>query len=544
MPRCSSAYRAARGKSLPTTPTTCTGWRMDPATLKNTAEPPSASAVSPNGVATESRATDPTTKSDTLHPVRGADAHEREAVRQHLTYGASQHEPRRLLRLAEHAVLVIPRVDDPGQPLEVACDAVRLERGGGARHEARKVGELLQQEQLFRLVQRREMHTVRRGGLGRPPGAAEDAAQAGVRHLDVEDGVLLGLALGEVHIEHEVRVSPAHQEEVAHRVAPHLVDQLAHGHVTAGALGDLHLRAALHYRHHLVQHVLRVARRAAELERLQPDADASDRALMAGALDADRPCEAPLPFVDVIGDVREEIGVLAAFFHPLAHHAVLIVPEVGRLEPERAVLLVGMPRPHQPTQRLLDLAGRVQGRLEKVDVERDAQGLQVRVLLLAELLHRKPPHVIEVGTLWVAGMGGEVALGDVADVLTVIATLWKGGGAATQLSDPRLHTPRQLHDLGAAIVVIEFARDAPPRPVEQRRDRIAQRGLPAVAYVQRTGGIGRDELDVHGPALAGVLETVLAAGEEEVDEPRSRDVDLANDALGKLERRDQALGHR
>src|SRR2546427_10918158 len=101
MPRCSSAYRAARGKSLPTTPTTCTGWRMDPATLKNTAEPPSASAVSPNGVATESRATDPTTRSDTLHPVRGADAHEREAVRQHLAHGARQHEPRRLLRRSE-----------------------------------------------------------------------------------------------------------------------------------------------------------------------------------------------------------------------------------------------------------------------------------------------------------------------------------------------------------------------------------------------------------------------------------------------------------
>src|SRR2546430_9377801 len=95
---------------------------------------------------------------------------------------------------------------------------------------------------------------------------------------------------------------------------------------------------------------------------------------------------------------------------------------------------------------------------------------------------------------------------------------------------------RSLHDLGAAIVVIEFARDAPPRPVEQRRDRIAQRGLPAVAYVQRTGGIGRDELDVHGPALPGVAPSVAVAGrqhrlehagelgfgEEEVDEPRSR----------------------
>src|SRR2546429_824232 len=126
MPRCSSACSAARGKSLPTTPTTCTGWRMDPATLKNTAEPPSASAVSPNGVATESRATDPTTRSDTLHPVRGADAHEGESVRQHLTYGASHPGPRRLLRLAEHAILVIPRVRQPGQPLEVAGDPVRL----------------------------------------------------------------------------------------------------------------------------------------------------------------------------------------------------------------------------------------------------------------------------------------------------------------------------------------------------------------------------------------------------------------------------------
>src|SRR5256885_4919667 len=135
MPRCSSAYRAARGKSLPTTPTTCTGWRMDPATLKNTAEPPSASAVSPTGVATESRATDPTTRSDTLHPARGADAHEREAVRQHLAHGARQHEPRRLLRLLQHAILVIPRVGQPGQPLEVAGDTVRLERRGGPRQD-------------------------------------------------------------------------------------------------------------------------------------------------------------------------------------------------------------------------------------------------------------------------------------------------------------------------------------------------------------------------------------------------------------------------
>src|SRR5438105_13290698 len=105
MPRCSSAYRAARGKSLPTTPTTCTGWRMDPATLKNTAEPPSASAVSPNGVATESRATDPTTRTDTLNPVRGADANKRKAVAQHLPHAPAQPDPPRPPRLLQHPIL-------------------------------------------------------------------------------------------------------------------------------------------------------------------------------------------------------------------------------------------------------------------------------------------------------------------------------------------------------------------------------------------------------------------------------------------------------
>src|SRR2546422_6376919 len=91
---------------------------MAPAALKNTAEPPGASAVSPNGVATESRAMDPTTSRPTLHPIRGANPQERETVGEHLAHGARQHEPRRLLGLAQDAVLVIPRVRDPGQPLE------------------------------------------------------------------------------------------------------------------------------------------------------------------------------------------------------------------------------------------------------------------------------------------------------------------------------------------------------------------------------------------------------------------------------------------
>src|SRR5207247_536534 len=163
--------------------TICTGCRIAPAALKNTADPPGASAVSPNGVYTESSAIEPTTSRLTSHPIRGADPQEVEAVGEHLAHRRRQDKARRLLGLAEHT---------------------------------------------------------------------EDAAHPRVRHLDVEDGVLLGLALREVHVEDQVRVSPAHEKEVAHGVAPHFVDELTHGHVASGTLGDLHLGAALHHGHHLV----------------------------------------------------------------------------------------------------------------------------------------------------------------------------------------------------------------------------------------------------------------------------------------------------
>src|SRR5438552_3054417 len=109
---------------------------MAPAALKNTAAPPGASAVAPNGVCTESSAIEPTTSRLTSHPIRGADPQEVEAVGEDPAHGRRQHEARRLLGLAEHAVLVVPGMGQTGEPFEVAGDAVRLERLGRARSAA------------------------------------------------------------------------------------------------------------------------------------------------------------------------------------------------------------------------------------------------------------------------------------------------------------------------------------------------------------------------------------------------------------------------
>ena len=90
-------------------------------------------------------------------------------------------------------------------------------------------------------------------------------------------------------------------------------------------------------------------------------------------------------------------------------------------------------------------------------------------------------------------------------------------------------------------------------PFEQRRDRVAERGLAAVADVQRAGRIGRHELD--DDALAGArvaapdsgrrpraraATTALPRGslEREVDEARARRLGASIRSERRLERRD------
>src|SRR3989449_5679481 len=131
---------------------------MAPAALKNTADPPGASAVSQNGVYTESSAIEPTTSRLTSHPIRGADPQEVEAVGEHLAHRRRQHQARRLLGLAEHAVLVVPGVRQAGEPFKVAGDAVRLERLSRACDDARERGNLRSEEHTSELQSR--LHLV------------------------------------------------------------------------------------------------------------------------------------------------------------------------------------------------------------------------------------------------------------------------------------------------------------------------------------------------------------------------------------------------
>src|SRR5207248_5875192 len=134
--------------------TTWTGVKRLAAAEKKVADPPRTSSALPDGVSTESSATDPTTSTGIreskvsatgypLHSLRSGDSKYRQCIANHNFRSASQREtsPHNLLRLAEHVMLVIPKVRQPGNLREVCDEPLWLERLSCSRNRGRKIGE-------------------------------------------------------------------------------------------------------------------------------------------------------------------------------------------------------------------------------------------------------------------------------------------------------------------------------------------------------------------------------------------------------------------
>jgi hypothetical protein len=171
--------------------------------------------------------------------------------------------------------------------------------------------------------------------------------------LHVVHGVVVVLGHGQIDVEGVLGVGLAREQEEAHGVLAGPLDQVAQRDVAAGALADLDLFAVAHHAHHGVQHVVGVALGDAHIGSLQAGAHAGDGAVVVRALDVDHLGEAALELLDVIGHIGHEVGVAAV---GLAHHAVFVVAVVGGLEPQRAVLLIGLAVGDQAVHGGLDMA--------------------------------------------------------------------------------------------------------------------------------------------------------------------------------------------
>ncbi len=204
----------------------------------------------------------------------------------------------------------------------------------------------------------------------------------------------------------------------------------------------------------------------------------------------------------MVGHVRHEVRIGAV---GLFHHAVFVVAVLCRTQPQRAILLIGLAGFFQRIDRSLNLAFAVQRSFKIIVVELDAEGLQIDILLIAQIGNAEFADGFKVfdiaagdSRFAIAGRYGflrEEILRDFSDIVAVIRRLRPAGVTGLESARPRLHRRRQCGNLHPGIVVIKFTGNVIALCVQQCRQGIAQRALAAVAHMQRTSRIGRHELD-------------------------------------------------
>ena len=259
-----------------------------------------------------------------------------------------------------------------------------------------------------------------------------------------------------------------------------------------------------------------------------------------------------LALVEVVGEVAGEVGAVAV---GPDDHPVLVVAVLLGAQPERTVLLVGVPELGQPVDGLLHRAAGVQVVLVEVDVEVDAELVEAlldlrehhRDALGAEDLLR-----LVVGKVQDAGVLGQHRLRDVVDVGAAVAVL--GHRPAVRAGQQR---PAEPVDLAAVVVEVVLPGDLGAGLGEDAPERVTDGGPPHATDVQRAGRVGGDELEVdllarervRGPVrrtgghhVRGDL-ALRAGGDRDVEEPGTRDVHRG-DAVGRPQLLGEQLAQR
>ena len=381
--------------------------------------------------------------------------------------------------------------------------------------------------------------------------------------LHIEHRIVIRLRTRQINIESELGIRLARNQEPAHCVGAGFFDQIAQGQITAGAFGEFDLFAAAHHRHHLVQHVVGIAGGNAAVECLQARLHPRQRAVVVGTQFGDGALVAALPFGQVVGHVRHEVGVRAV---GLAHHPVLVVAKVGAAQPQRAAFFKGVALGDQRVHGLFHLAVGIQRRFEEVAVERHPKRRKIGILFAAQICHAEFADGIQVVAVIVAADGmaihghrvaAQVAGGHIGNVVAVIGIGRPLCVAGLEPLGARLHRLGQIFDLHTGIVVIELALHIPAVGGQHAGDAITNHPGTAVAHVQRTGGVGGHVFHADRLARTGVIAAkrrprsmdiahlLLPCGRRqvEVDEPGAGNLHLG-DGLGDGQCRHQLLRQR
>ena len=238
-------------------------------------------------------------------------------------------------------------------------------------------------------------------------------------------------------------------------------------------------------------------------------------AVVVGAPDVDDLVEAADgEFVAVIGDVGGKVGVepVRAAQHvvlqaelfdgllALARLAQVRREDLGRLEPERAVLFIGIAEVGQRLNGIGHIPALMQAGLKEPLVVADAVALKVALHLRDVAVKAEARERVVAGLL----VAVEVLLAlllikqlrQLADIVSMVAVLGELDRilALDDLEVARLQTLGKLLDLVARVVDIELAPDVCAGLLQDARERIAKHAAAGVAHVHGAGRIGGDEL--------------------------------------------------
>jgi hypothetical protein len=248
--------------------------------------------------------------------------------------------------------------------------------------------------------------------------------------------------------------------------------------------------------------------------------------------------EAPAELLGHVADVGGEVGRLAV--GPV-DDPILVVAELGRAEPQRAVLLVEVPALAQASDPALDPATLVQRGLGRPDVEVDAEPLEAGLDAFPYL--GRGPASDDGGGVGATRRRGRPdrardGRGEVVDVVALVA-VFRDGFAAPDRAD----RGTELIELAARVVEVVLARHPLPARLEHAAEEVADEGPARVADRQRAGRVGRHELDVDRARRDRLDATPrLRLGEDAVDdglEGRRPEADVEEPGRRDLDRLDR-----
>src|SRR6185369_1096985 len=131
-----------------------------------------------------------------------------------------------------------------------------------------------------------------------------------------------------------------------------------------------------------MKHVLRPPLRNAGIKSLKTCPDPGDGAVVVSPLFVDNSDKTTSPLIQMIGNIRDKVCVTAV---RLAHYAILVVTEVGCLQPKSAFIFISMTAFHETLNGTVHQTICVQTRLQIVTIKFDIKSSQVLVLLPSQV---------------------------------------------------------------------------------------------------------------------------------------------------------------